>query len=286
MIKVELKGVDQAVAQLRDLPRRVQVAAVAALTRTAVAVREAEQREMRDVFDRPTPYTLGSLFVQPATLVRPEAKVGVKDDGGGSRSAVKWLRWQVLGGLRTPTALERRLMAAGAMRNDQRAVPGQFARRDAYGNISTGQIRQMLSQLRIELTQGAKSVLPTLSRDESAAAKAAKRLGMKALPLRQQSLAKDARGKINRINAAYRRAGGQFVAFPNGRGKLVPGIYLVRDTAFGRSDPKPVLIFVSKAEYEAGRFDFDYVARRTVERTLPLEMQRALEQIAQQRGRA
>ena len=90
------------------------------------------------------------------------------------------------------------------------------------------------------------------------------------------SAVKDARARINRVNAAQRKAGGEFVAFPNGRGKLPPGIYQVRATAFGRSDPKPVIVFVTRASYEAGRLDFDYVSQISVARNLPAQVNAAM----------
>jgi hypothetical protein len=158
--------------------------------------------------------------------------------------------------MRTPKAFERALMRAGAMPDDMRAVPGKFARLDAFGNISAGQIRQILSQLRIELSSGATSVLPrVLAADNKATTKA----------------------KQRRIASAYRRAGGQYVAFPRGRGKLRAGIYLVRFSGFGRADPQPVLIFVTKADYETGRYDFHYVSQLSVERNLPAQVDAAMQ---------
>lgn len=238
------------VQPLLGSPQRLRNAVAAALTKTAVDVRDAERVEMRDVFDRPTPYTLGSLYVAPATgdQAVPEAQVGIKTNVGGSRSALSWLRWQIAGGLRTQTAFERRLIAAGAMRNDQRLVPGRAARLDAFGNVSRGQLVQILSQLRIESSTGSSRALPRVLPGDNAATQRAKR------------------GTIRR---AYKRAGGQYFALPNGRGRLPPGVYLSRDTGFGRTDPKPVLLFVSKAQYEAGRFDFWYVADLAVQRNLP-----------------
>lgn len=258
------------VQPLLGSPQRLRNAVAAALTKTAVDVREAQRAEMRDVFDRPTPYTLGSLFVEAAqgdaafntlgrdeggaqTLVsipnagKIEALVGIKTNVGGSRSALSWLRWQIAGGLRTQTAFERRLIGAGAMRNDQRMVPGRAAKLDAFGNVSRGQLVQILSQLRIDSTVGSTRSLPRIGAEDNAATQRAKR------------------GTIRR---AYKRAGGQYFALPNGRGKLPPGIYIARDTGFGRTDPKPVLLFVSKAQYE-NRFDFWYVADLAVQRNLP-----------------
>lgn len=270
----DLERVRRSFEQFSD--RRFAAGLATALTATAKAVQTAQQAEMRDVFDRPTRWTLGAVYVQPAAAAKLEAAVGIMDNPFGGRPPIKWLRWQIRGGLRTPTALERRLMAAGAMPNDMRLVPGRFARLDAFGNISTGQIRQILSQLRIELSSGATSALPRVSgADRRLIARARRRSGFVG-PISGSAL-KDARARVNRVNAAYKRAGGQFVAFPLGRGKLRPGIYQVRDFgALGRSDPRPVLIFVSKAQYETGRYDFDYVSQLAIRRHLPAQVDAAM----------
>lgn len=237
---------------LQDAPARMRLAVAIALTKTAVLVRAAERREMQDVFDRPTPFTLNSVFVKPATAANPEARVNIKNDFGGSRSALSWLRWQIRGGLRTLTGFEKALVRAGAMDGGDRSVPGKFARLNAFGNMSPGQMQQILSQLRIETGRaGSVRTMARLSFNDTGKQR------------------KATQGKIRR---AYAKAGGQFVAFPYGRGNLRPGLYLVPQTSGRKAPPKLVLLFVSKAEYEAGRFDFDYVAQIVVRRELPLQL--------------
>lgn len=242
---------------LQGSERRVRMAGVIALTKTAVDVREAERAEMRDVFDRPTPFTMNALFVKPATMEQPSARVGFKEESS-QRRALNWLQWHISGGARTQTAYEKLLKRAGAMRSDQRAVPGAGARLDAFGNISRGQLVQILSQLRIDTTAGSTRSLPRVFKEDNA---------------------KTARYKAGVIRRAYGRAGGQYVAMPNGRGKLKPGIYLhgARDfgagVGLGRSGRMtPVLVFVSRAQYEAGRFDFGYVAQLAIQRRLPVHL--------------
>lgn len=259
-------GLDRVQAELTGFSqRRIRSALATALTRTAVAAKEDERREMLDSFDRPTPYTLNSLYAKPATPDRLESEVGIKGDQGSARSATAWLRWQVHGGQRRWTGFERTLIRCGAMPDDMRAVPGRFARLDAFGNLSRGQMAQIVSQLRIETGRlGSTRTLPRLSFDDTKA---------------------DRRRKLAAVRSSQRRAGGQFVAFPNGRGKLLPGVYLVRDTAWGRTAPKPVVVFVSKAEYEP-RFDFYFVAQLAARR-LGRELERAVgESIARRAGAA
>lgn len=250
----DLRRAGSAFARFSD--RRFNAGLATALTRTALAVQAAQQAEMRDVFDRPTRYTLQSVFVSPARADNLAARVGIKDDYT-RRSPIKWLRWQIDGGTRTPKAFELLLMRSGAMPQGMVTVPGRAVRLDAFGNISTGQLRQILSQLRIEPTSGVTSTLPRITSADTPASRKAKE---------------------RRIKSAYQRAGGQYVAFPNGRGKLKPGIYQVRSTGFGRTDPKPVLVFVSKATYEAGRYDFDYVSQLAINRNLQREVDTAMAQ--------
>lgn len=264
MIKAELTGLQAVVDQMHGVfsARRVTSAAVTAITRTALLVKKAEQAEMRDVFDRPTPFTLGAVFVQPAKLERPYAVVGIANDSAGYRPPSAWLRWQVRGGLRRETAFEKLLVREGAMRSGDRMVPGKAARMDQFGNISRGQLVQILSQLRIESSSGSTRSLPRYAFGDTK---------------------RERNRKAGVIRRAYRRAGGMFVAFPNGRGKLLPGIYQIRQTGFGNADPRPVLIFVSKAQYEP-RFDFDYVARRTVGLELRGQFAIALRQSAERKA--
>lgn len=230
-----LRGLDRSEKQVR-------YATAVALTRTAQDVRRAEYDEMRRTFDRPTPYTLRSLFVKGATRANLEAVVWVKDDRAGSGTpAERYLLPQIVGGPRGLKGFEKALQRAGYMRAGDRAVPGRFARLDRYGNVSFGQIIQILSQLRITLTAGHDR---NISTDRKKAAK------------------------------ARQRAGGQYIALPNGRGKLPPGIYQRRDFAIGSAAPRAVFVFVSGASYRK-RFHFERVARRTIAERLPVHFTRA-----------
>lgn len=261
-LTVDTQGLQQSVDKISDLPKQLRFATAVALTRTAKLVAEAEVQEMRDVFDRPTPFTLRSIFVKGARPDAPVAEVGIKNDSGGQRPAVNWLRWQVQGGLRTQTAYERLLVGAGAMRSDDRAVPGKGARLDAFGNISRGQLIQILSQLRIDSSSGSTRKLTQFDFNDNK---------------------RDRRLKQNKIRRAFGKAGGQFIAFPNGNRSLLPGIYQAEGRDFGarlgygRSGRlRPILIFVSKAQYEAERFDFDYVAQKAVQRHLRVQFDAAV----------
>ena len=253
--------------------RRFRAALATALTRTAVQVRDAEKAELVDAFDRPTRYTLGAIYMQGANADALRAEVGVKDEAAGGRPPTKWLRWQISGGLRTQTAFERQLVRGGAMRDDQRMVPGEFARLDAFGNVSRGQLQQILSQLRIDNpVLGSNRAMVRRTAPINPGRGASKKYGREAV------------AASRKIRAAYSNAGGAFVAFPNGTRRLLPGIYQAEGRSFGRlgygasGRIRPVLIFVSKAQYEAGRFDFHYVARLTVDRQLAAQVDVAVQE--------
>jgi hypothetical protein len=243
--------------------RRFNAGLASALTAVAQGVRDDQQREMRDVFDRPTRFALGQVYVRRATAAQLVAEVGVSD----SPYTVGFLKPNIFGGTRRHKRFEKLLIGAGAMPAGMYAVPGRFAKLDAFGNISGGWVRQVLSQLRIEPTQGATSALPRVSsKDRRLVANARRGSGFVG-PISRTAV-KDAQGRLRRVETAYRRAGGQFIALPNGRGKLRPGIYQVPATASGRRVPRPALIFVGSASYEAQRFDFFDVAQRGVAQRL------------------
>lgn len=140
-----------------DLPKRV----ASALTWTALEVRKGLRDEMQRVFDRPTRFTLNSLFVKGAKANDLTAVVWLKE-----RSALggpHYLEPQIFGGPRPLKAFEKRLQRAGLLPPGMYAVPGEGARMDSYGNMSRGQIVQILSQLRT-FTEAGFDAHPTTSR--------------------------------------------------------------------------------------------------------------------------
>lgn len=174
----------------RDLqgfsPRRMRAAYATALTRTAVDVRTELRRELTVALDRPTPYTLDSLFVRPATADRLEAQAWFKDERAASRGgtpAAWYLLPNVEGGPRGDKGLERRLHALGYLPAGWRAVPGNAVPLDAHGNMPRGLLKQIVTQL-----QQAKAT-----------------------------------GVVT--HQAMRRAGGRFFAVPPGAKGLPPGVY-------------------------------------------------------------
>lgn len=151
MIKVKIEGLDKTIARISGLGKQVNFAAAKALTQTAKKVQAAVVREMETAFDRPTPYTLRSLFIKPAKPAELIAIVGLKDRAG-SKSAMppaELLAHQFAGGGRAWKGLERHLQRVGLLGPGEFVAPGAGARLDRYGNMSRGQIAQLMSQIRI-----------------------------------------------------------------------------------------------------------------------------------------
>lgn len=149
MLKISVQhNIKQLIAGLTNVQReQVPFATALALTRTAQVMKAAQITEMQRVFDRPTPFTLNSLFVYPATKKRLWASVYFKDFAPKGTPAGKYLLPQVQGGGRRMKRTERALQRKGLLPSGMYVVPGKGAQLDAHGNMSSGQIVKILSYL-------------------------------------------------------------------------------------------------------------------------------------------
>lgn len=95
MIKVEIRGIERTLAQLRGQEKQVRFAAALAITRTAQAVKDEMPKYMRTVLDRPTEFTTGGMFLRKADKNTLTAVVGFRNIQAG------YLRYQIDGGVRT-----------------------------------------------------------------------------------------------------------------------------------------------------------------------------------------
>lgn len=237
---------DKLVGRLADTAKRqVPYAASVALNAVAEKVKAAEEHEMRDVLDRPTPYTMSSVYLKRATKQALVAEVGLKDFSGKGTPATKFLSPLIKGGTRRLKRFERALRSVGALPDGYVAVPGSAARLDAFGNMDRGQIVQILSFFKAFPEAGYKANMS---------------------PERRKSLAK---GSKKKQGFAY------FVGRPgNGRGPLGiwQRVYFASGTAV-----KPVIIFVPHAIYQA-IFDFEYVAQNVAGAAFSAEFGKALDE--------
>lgn len=131
---------------LTDFQRtQLPFATARALTDCAKLARKAMQGEMRRVFDRPTPFTLNSLRVQPATKRNLQADIHFRDFAAKGTPAGIYLKPQIEGGGRRYKRSERRLVEAGVMAAGRYLLPRSGAQLDAFGNLNRGQLVKILS---------------------------------------------------------------------------------------------------------------------------------------------
>lgn len=184
MLKIDVTGLNRLRDELRGFSeRRLQAAAATALTRTARKIASEWQRELESSFDRPTRATTSSVQVKMATAAAPVAEVSIKAQAGKA-SPAEWLSPHERGGARSIKKFEQALQAQGAMRRGTYAVPGPAAKLDAYGNVSRGQLVQVIAQLGASFSPGYARVISPSAARRAAKAKAKGRAYI-AFPVRE-----------------------------------------------------------------------------------------------------
>lgn len=263
MIKVEIQGLDKTLAHLAGMQKQVKFATAVALTRVAQIGQQAVADEFKVKFDRPTRTTMKSLFIRRATKDNLTAMVYVKDRPLGGKnpySMAELLRQQFGGGERVAKQLERVLRSQGFLLADEFVVPGAAAKLDAYGNMSRGQIVQILSQ--IGLVRAGFNSSPTRSnRSRRNVAKAGKIFWSAGA----SSLGKE----TVRIDKA---TGLRYSTWEGRAGKsnhLPKGAWM-RD---GKS-VKPLMIVIKSPRYRR-RIDMDRIVRAQVDRHFDAEFSKA-----------
>lgn len=229
-INMRTNGPDIA-SRVRLLGRQAVFAAAVSLTRSAKDSQSAIREEMRRAFVGPTAYALNGTFLRGATKDRLEARVWVKDDAfGKGTTADRFLLPQIYGGKRGQKGMERLLQANGLMPTGWFAVPAAGAQLDGNGNVKRSQIIQIMSQLKLQRSDGFES---------------------------------RASGKARSLRTIARQ-GVTYFALPRAERGLKPGIYLKRRFAMGAAI-RPVFIFVSSVQYKP-RMRFFEVGQETIER--------------------
>ncbi len=129
-------------------PRQFPFIVALAMNRTFKLMGGDMRAEMEKDFDRPTPWTLNSLQIVPATKELLEGGIKLKDFGGKGIAANKYLGPEIYGGPRRPKRFENALKAYGYLPDDMFAVPAKGLALDQYGNIPGGLINKILSYIR------------------------------------------------------------------------------------------------------------------------------------------
>lgn len=242
MIEIDVRGsIEAATRELTEIERKqIPFATARALTEAAEAGRIAVKKAIRRVFDRPTRFTENATFKRPATKGRLKAEVFLKDEAGKGVGAAKYLQAQIGGGARRNKRFEEALRARGMLPAGWQAVPGKWAKIDAFGNVPKGEIVKILADLRAFAEQGYKSNRLT-------------------------------KGAAREYGKRY-RASRYFVVMPGKR--MQPGIYTKIASGFGDA-VRPVFIYVRTADY-GPRLRFAEIVDRAALAAFPKEFDQAL----------
>lgn len=233
---------------LREFGQKTRGAIREALNRTAEWAETDVRRDMRKVFDRPTPYTLKALRVYYANTQNLKAVLWFRRRESDDDAA--WAVAQIEGGKRLHKRMEGRLRSAGILPNGWYAVPGSAAPLDAYGNMSRGEISRILNVLGTYWEAGFNKA--------------------------------DARTRQRLAKGTKKSYGFKYVVIEPGskRGAhLLPGVYRRVSTPFG-SSLKPMLIFVRSVSYRP-RLPFKTTVEQTVAKRFPAEFDKALASLLQ-----
>lgn len=242
MLTIQLTGFDKAKAQLGALGKQLPFATSQALNEVGRKVIATETAVMKSVFDRPAPFTVNALRLEPATKSRLTVTVLTKDGNGADRSASRWLTPEAFGGARREKGFERSLRAAGILPGGMFVVPAEGARRDGFGNWSRAHMNQVLVAMR-----------------QAGTAVAARRIA-----------------KLQAKDAARKRALPQrFFLVQQTGGELEPGIWERKGTRWG-TGVRPVALFVRSLPIYRRRFPFAEVAERVARKEFAPCLDRAV----------
>jgi hypothetical protein len=223
-------GAVKLIADLQSMGKQTQFATMRAMNAAVARARTAAQEGMHHAFDRPTPWVIGGIRYTKARKERMVATLDFDFWGNKQGVTVSQILWaEVHGGPRALKRHEIALQRIGVLPNGMFIVPGQAAQLDRYGNMSPGQINQILSWFAAFGEQGYRANMTDAGR------------------------AKKAKG-------TKRRRGIEYFALQKQNGRMPAGIYKRIHFGFGGA-VQPVMIFVRQPQYSQ-RFDFYGIANR------------------------
>lgn len=233
-INVDTSGLMRLKAEIEGKGKQARFATSQALNAAAYKAAQDTAKEMARVFDRPTPWVLKSVRYRKSTKTKLEASVDF--DQWGNKTGVtvaQVLAAEITGGLRRRKRHEVALQRSGILPDGMAIVPGPGATIDRYGNMSGGQIVQIMSWFKSFGEQGYKANATDKSR--ARLARGSKKTG--------------ARGFV-------------YFVLRQPHGKLVPGIYQRFDFGALGTSVKAVMFFVRIPQYRR-RLDFYGLAERS-----------------------
>ena len=127
-----------------------------AITLAAYDARDYLKNVTPRYIDRPTKWTMNSMFVEKAIPGDLTSRFGFKDTAVKGTPAAKYLQQIVAGGARPPKRSEMALQATGVLRGYEYITPADVypLTLNAYGNLSASTYTQVLSRLKGLREQG------------------------------------------------------------------------------------------------------------------------------------
>ena len=246
-MQINMSGLAAVQRAIAELPKKANYAAAKAINTSMEWADTDVRKQMRQVFDRPTPWVLRSVRIKYAKPSNLTAELAFKDINSATSSRTM-VEPHVEAGQRHFKAFEGRLLRIGLLPHGYNAVPGAAAKLDAYGNMSRGQISQLLNVLGTYTESGF----------NKAGINTVKRL---------------AKGNVKKGVAGF-----AYWVNPVGVKKakhLQPGVYQREATAHG-TRLRPILIFVRQANYKK-RLDFYGITQKAINQHFAAEFDKAFE---------
>lgn len=243
-------------AELGSEGRVIRSATLRALNSAGFSAMQAAEKEILKIFDRPTPWIQKGVRYTKARYNNLEVKIGF--DLWGNKSGVtasQVLNAEIWGGSRRLKRHEVALRRMGILPEGMTIVPGEAAKLDAYGNMQSGQIVQILSWFQAFGEQGYRA-----------------------------NMNNSGKSRLMRGSKKAGSRGFSYFVLKKLHGKLLPGIYQryefatsgVRKAQITDTSVKPVMIFVRTTHYKR-RFDFfnltERAAKLEFDKQFPLFMQ-------------
>ena len=142
-----VSNIDKLPRDLKKWDKNRRFATAVGITWTGTDIKDHLRQHMQRVFDRPTRWTLNSLFLKPAKRDDFDAKVFFKDFAPKGTTAGRYLEPQIEGGTRRLKRSEQHLRRGRFLDPGYYLVPGNDAKLNAFGNIPKGQMTKALSDI-------------------------------------------------------------------------------------------------------------------------------------------
>ena len=162
-LEINVKGIKEVTKMLDDARRKqIPFATTLALTRTAIRARLNVQGKMKQVFDRPTRFTLSSVLYERATKKKQSSRVYLADiDRKNVSKTADYMRVQSEGGEREHTGIEGYLTTTSGRKTKFYTkalptwiMPAKGVKLDRYGNLPRGEYNRIISGLKLSDEQG------------------------------------------------------------------------------------------------------------------------------------